>query len=469
MESWLKLSAAVGLDDLELADFPVTGRGVRTLRRFKEGERILTIPCGNLWTVEHAYADPLLGPALRSARPPLSVEDTLATYILFIRSRESGYEGLRSHVAAFPTSYSSSIFFAKEELEVCAGTSLYTITKQLDRSIEDDYRALVVRVLGQYRDLFPLDKFTIEDYKWALCTVWSRAMDFVLPNGNSIRLLAPFADMLNHSSEVKPCHVYDASSGNLSVLAGKDYEAGDQVFICYGPISNSRFLRLYGFVVPGNPNDSYDLVLATHPHAPSFEQKHELWVSAGLDSTCTISLTLTDPLPKNVLRYLRIQRMNESDLGVIALQQIDATDEKISDSNEAEVLRFLVESFCRLLDSFGTQLEKLEEQLAEGVYPSGGNAWAAAHVSLGEQRVLRLARKRAEDLLSAVESGSGNVRGSLSALVRCANCGKVPAQLMLCGRCKAVPYCGRTCQVAHYKEHKPICRNTASRSGFEMK
>ncbi|KXX78241.1 Histone-lysine N-methyltransferase setd3 [Madurella mycetomatis] len=467
MESWLKASGVVGLDGLELADFPVTGRGVRTLRRFREGERILTIPCGILWTVEHAYADPLLGPALRSARPPLSVEDTLATYILFVLSRESGYDGLRSHVAALPTSYSSSIFFAEDELEVCAGTSLYTITKQLDRRIKDDYRALVVRVLGQYQDLFPIDKFTIEDYKWALCTVWSRAMDFVLPDGNSTRLLAPFADMLNHSSEVKQCHVYDVSSGNLSVLAGKDYEAGDQVFIYYGPIPNSRLLRLYGFVVPDNPNDSYDLVLATHPNAPLFEQKHKLWVSAGLDSTSTISLTLTDPLPKNVLRYLRIQRSDESDLAAIALRQIDAIDEKISDSNEVEVLRVLVESFCGLLDSFGTQLEKLEEQLAEGVYSSGGNAWAAAHVSLGEQRVLRLARKKAEDLLAAVESGSGNGRGSLSAPARCANCEKPSAQLMLCGRCKAVMYCGRTCQVAHYKEHKAICRAIVPKGGSQ--
>jgi len=163
METWLKAAGAVGLDDLELADFPITGRGVRTLRPFKEGERILTIPCGSLWTVDHAYADSLLGPALRSARPPLSVEDTLVTYILFVRSRESGYDGLRSHLAAVPMSYSSSIFFAEDELEVCAGTSLYTITKQLERSIEADYRELVVRVFGQHRDLFPLDKFTIQD------------------------------------------------------------------------------------------------------------------------------------------------------------------------------------------------------------------------------------------------------------------------------------------------------------------
>ena len=163
MESWLKQSGASGLDGLELADFSDTGRGVRTLRRFEEGENILTIPHGVLWTVEHAYADPFLGPALLSTRPPLSVDDTLATYILFVRSCGSGYDGLRSHVAALPPSYTSSVFFAKAELEVCAGTSLYTTTKQLDRQIEDDHRGLVMRLFGRHQELFPRDKFTIED------------------------------------------------------------------------------------------------------------------------------------------------------------------------------------------------------------------------------------------------------------------------------------------------------------------
>lgn len=163
MDSWLRQSGAVGLDGLELADFPVTGRGVKTLQPFKEGETILTIPSGILWTVKHALADLLLGPALRAAQPPLSVEDTLATYLLFVRSRESGYEGPRSHVAALPESYSSSIFFEEDELEVCAGTSLYTVTKQLEESIKEDHRALIVRVLALNPDLFPLEKFTLED------------------------------------------------------------------------------------------------------------------------------------------------------------------------------------------------------------------------------------------------------------------------------------------------------------------
>ncbi|KAH7317452.1 hypothetical protein BKA65DRAFT_571145 [Rhexocercosporidium sp. MPI-PUGE-AT-0058] len=422
MESWLKQSGASGLDDLELADFLDTGRGVRTLRRFEEGEKILTIPHDVLWTVEHAFADPFLGPALLSTLPPLSVDDTLATYILFVRSRGSGYDGLRSHVAALPANYTSSVFFAEAELE-------------LDRQIEDDHRELVVRLFGRYQELFLRDKFTIEDYKWALCTVWSRAIDFKLPDGGSIRLLAPFADMLNHSPEVKQCHVYDSLSGNLSVLAGENYESGDQLFINYGSIPNNRLLLLYGFVVvPGNRNDSYDLVLTT------------------LDSTSTISLTLTNPLPRSVLRYLRIQRLHESELAIIAPYQSDAAVEKISDSNEAEVLRILVESISDLLDGFGTQLEKLEEQLAEG---------------LGEQRVLRLTKKITEDLLATVESGSGNERGLLSAPPQCAKCEKVSVQLMRCGRCNKVMYCGRACQVAHYKEHKAMCRAAASGIGSD--
>jgi hypothetical protein len=163
MENWLKLSGASGLDDLELADFSDTGRGVRTLRRFEEGEKIFTIPNAVLWTVKHAYADPVLGPALLSAQPPLSVDDTLATYILFVRSRVSGYDGLGSHVAALPASYSSSIFFTETELEICAGSSLYTTTKQLDRQIAVDYKELVVRLFGRHQELFPRDKFTIED------------------------------------------------------------------------------------------------------------------------------------------------------------------------------------------------------------------------------------------------------------------------------------------------------------------
>lgn len=56
-------------------------------------------------------------------------------------------------------------------------------------------------------------------------------MDFAISNDTSVRLIAPFADMLNHSNDVKQCHAYDPRSGDLFILAAKDYQAGDQVYL----------------------------------------------------------------------------------------------------------------------------------------------------------------------------------------------------------------------------------------------
>lgn len=35
------------------------------------------------------------------------------------------------------------------------------------------------------------------------------------------------------------------------------WQAGEQVFISYGPRSNDHLLQRYGFVEPNNPNDVY--------------------------------------------------------------------------------------------------------------------------------------------------------------------------------------------------------------------
>lgn len=63
---------------------------------------------------------------------------------------------------------------------------------------------------------------------WALCTIWSRGMDFRL-DGKQFRCIAPFADMLNHSTDVQICHAFDPQSNCLQILAGKDYTIGEQV------------------------------------------------------------------------------------------------------------------------------------------------------------------------------------------------------------------------------------------------
>ena len=48
---------------------------------------------------------------------------------------------------------------------------------------------------------------------------------------------------------------------------------------------------------------------------------------------------------------------------------------------------------------------------------------------------------------------------------KCENCGSAPEvrkKLRKCERCQMVSYCGRECQVAHWKEHKPRCHKQAA-------
>lgn len=208
--------------------------------------------------------------------------------------------------------------------------------------------------------------------------------------------------------------------------------------------------------MPDNPNDSYDLVLQTSPLAPLYEHKERLWALAGLESTSTIPLTVTDPLPKDVLRYLRIQRLDMADLATMTLQLANGSGGPVSDENETQILHFLVESLGDILGGFAVPLEKLEAGLANGTYPAGSNAWAAAQVSGGEQRILRLAQNKAERLLSDVGKESID---PAAAEEQCANCAKATGQLKSCGRCKAVKYCGRECQVSHFTVHKRACRS----------
>jgi hypothetical protein len=160
---WLKICGAEGLSWLKLAVFPFTGRGVETLRRLNYGDKVLIIPGSSLWTTEVALNDLIIGPILRSINQQLTDEDILALYLLFIRSRNEGYEGRREHINLLPKSYKTSICFSEDELEVCYGSSLYHITYKLKQQIKEDYIKLYNVLLSKHPEYFPLEMCSQND------------------------------------------------------------------------------------------------------------------------------------------------------------------------------------------------------------------------------------------------------------------------------------------------------------------
>jgi SET domain len=165
MLEMLQGKGAIGLDTDKLILFPFsdTGRGIMTLVPHKKGTVIFTIPETVFLTASNARADLYLGELLKDAHTPLTDDDVLAIYILYINSRESSrFDHYKSYLNELPTQYTSSVFFTDKELDICAGSSLYTVTKVLQQQIENDYDTINKMLFERFPDVFPSGVFTFE-------------------------------------------------------------------------------------------------------------------------------------------------------------------------------------------------------------------------------------------------------------------------------------------------------------------
>jgi hypothetical protein len=64
------------------------------------------------------------------------------------------------------------------------------------------------------------------------------------------------------------------------------------------------------------------------------------------------------------------------------------------------------------------------------------------------------------------EAGTKSPKKSSASVTECANCGESAASLLACARCKLVSYCGKACQIQHWKAHfghKALCVSTKDR------
>lgn len=99
-----------------------------------------------------------------------------------------------------------------------------------------------------------INKFTFEEFKWALSIVMSRQNQIPF-EGKNLFALIPAWDMCNHThGEITTFFVPEAQA--LDCYALKDTNVGEQLYIHYGPRSNAELFSYMGFVLNDNPYDS---------------------------------------------------------------------------------------------------------------------------------------------------------------------------------------------------------------------
>lgn len=89
------------------------------------------------------------------------------------------------------------------------------------------------------------------DIKSILSGMWSRPYPTFCDDG---------ADSFMHSQSILTLCMRSLTNWNTwQVVAEKDLDAGEDLFLNYGPLSNDILLLDYGFVLPNNPNDRVEL------------------------------------------------------------------------------------------------------------------------------------------------------------------------------------------------------------------
>mmetsp|Transcript_22162 Transcript_22162/g.56310 ORF Transcript_22162/g.56310 Transcript_22162/m.56310 type:complete len:522 (-) Transcript_22162:24-1589(-) len=178
--------------------------------------------------------------------------------------------------------------------------------------------------------------------------------------------MCPLIDFINHSSQYENEVTLDYFSDRYSVTAGREYRAGEQVFISYGANqTNDSLMQFYGFSEPDNPADVYTMTnmlkwMDDSAFAPDQARLDSL-NSAGLLKSLQLVGVMRTGFPVDTMQALRYVLASPEEAG----KGVSAFAGPGSPATEARLAALLVHACAHELKSLGTSLQD-DLRLLEG-------------------------------------------------------------------------------------------------------
>ena len=209
-----------------------------------------------------------------------------------------------------------------------------------------------------------------------------------------------------------------SASDVVSIFADRQYRQSEQVFITYGPKSNSDLLLFYGFALSRNPFNSIELAVGVPESDPLFQSKATAarrmsgkFSGAGADRTGVAwekgpafdpqdapraaFPIYADRFPEELLAFLRMAVLKPDDAvklgGSEALANRLTFDLKLSEGNERDALLTIASACESAIRRYDTTAEDDDKLLDDRRMMSvlGWNARMAIKVRRGEKVLLR--------------------------------------------------------------------------------
>lgn len=260
LKKWMKQKAGFR-NGLVPAYFSDTGRGLMTKKSISPGETIVSIPCSLLITTQ-TVLDSQIGQHIKRWIPKLKPQQCLAVFLIWER-----YSGTVSdwlpYIKLLPERFTTPAYFSSTELSFLPKETRLKALKEIEK-VKSNFNEVKEFCRNNCKQLF--DVLTYENFLWAWYVVNSRSVfyqsscsDFLNPDEPDNMALAPFLDLLNHSPTANIKAGYNKDSNRYEIVTLDAYKPYEQVFISYGCHSNQKLFIEYGFCVPGNLLDDFEI------------------------------------------------------------------------------------------------------------------------------------------------------------------------------------------------------------------
>ncbi|WIA28837.1 hypothetical protein OEZ86_011364 [Tetradesmus obliquus] len=340
------------------------------------------------WQMLHGDLPPQLAAYLMSSRGDWFKR--LVCWLLWLSRHGSGIWPLYMQLLPREEEMCSLMNFAPEERSELQCPDMEALAEKERSAIQGLHDTVFSSSTGELAalDLAPEFKHTL----WAACMVNSRCFSDNVGR-EALSLMVPCADMANHGMQPNAAYKLEPDSQSFSITTTEDVPAGAELLISYLGSQPSKgsaaLMKDYGFVLPGNINDS--IAFAPAGPTPLLNAAQLLDAAAQslpLDSSSSSSSTASD----EAVHRRRQQAVMKSLKPFVALGDSMGQGPPGNAAEQQQLATALVQQCQEQLDRHATSIQQ-DEQLLAAVSKLGPRLHAAVQARLERKWLLATAQQ----------------------------------------------------------------------------
>ncbi|RHY32311.1 hypothetical protein DYB32_002667 [Aphanomyces invadans] len=121
--------------------------------------------------------------------------EILALHLMY--EKQKGTASFWAPFIRLPATFDTPIFWTDDPFNALKGTNVSLLASMMKQQIVADYTSIHTPIFQKYPALFHRASLTMQEYKWALSVIWSRAFG-ITKGGQYLQVLCPAMDMFNH-------------------------------------------------------------------------------------------------------------------------------------------------------------------------------------------------------------------------------------------------------------------------------